>query len=150
VGLYFRNSRGKRHDKRRLANTVAEFVKSKADQATPFASFYEFDVPEEFVVITLMAERAPWFNSESGGITFSEIEPQVADRIKAKNKYVRKYRSNLPGRAQVWLLLYTTVTVPRNMPIPYGAEHWKIPFDFERVFWFDSLLRKVIEIGKAL
>jgi hypothetical protein len=61
VGLYFRNARGQRQDKRQLAKTVAEFVKSKADQATPFAAFYQFDAPEQFVAITIMAERAPWF-----------------------------------------------------------------------------------------
>ncbi len=149
VGLYFRNAGGKRRDKRQLAKTVAEFVKSKADQATPFAAFYQFDAPEEFVAITIMAERAPWFNSESGVVRFSEIQPQVADRISAKNKLVRTYRANLPEGAQVWLLLYTAVTVPRSMPIPYGVENWKFPFDFDRVFWFASLERNFVEIGRV-
>jgi hypothetical protein len=96
-----------------------------------------------------MAERAPWFNSESGVVSFSEIQPQVADRISAKNKLVRTYRANLPEGAQVWLLLYTAVTVPRSMPIPYGVENWKFPFDFDRVFWFASLERKFVEIGRV-
>jgi hypothetical protein len=149
VGLFFRNARGKRQDKRQVSNTVAEFVRSKADQATPFADFDQFDAPEGFVVITITAERAPWFNSECGGVTFSEIQPQVADRINAKNKLVRTYRANLPQGAQVWLLLYTAVTVPRSMPIPYGIEDWKFPFDFDRVFWFASLEKDFVEINRA-
>jgi hypothetical protein len=59
---------------------------------------------------------------------------------------VPTYRSNLPTGAQVWLLLYTGVTVARSMMIPYGAEEWAIPFQFDRVFWFTSLERNFLEI----
>lgn len=146
VGLYFANARGQRRDKRQMASAVTAFIQTNAHHATPVIAFYKPEVLDGFIAITIVAERAPWFNSECGGVTFSEIQPQVADRINAKNKLVRTYRANLPEVAQVWLLLYTAVTVPRSMPIPYGAEDWKIPFDFDRVFWFASLERKFVEI----
>jgi len=149
VNVFFASARGERRDKRQMANTLTEFVKSKTDQAKPFVSFYQFEAPEGFNVITITSEPGSWSSGESGGISFSEIQPQVADRIRAKNKLVRTYRANLPEGAQVWLLLYTSVTVPRSMPIPYGVEDWKITFDFDRVFWFASLERKFVEIGRA-
>lgn len=71
---------------------------------------------------------------------------QVEARILAKDKLVQTYRSNLPDGAELWLLLYTGVTVARSMPIPHGIEVWRIPFRFDRVFWFTSLEGQFVEI----
>jgi hypothetical protein len=53
---HIRNPRGRRQDKEKVANTLAAFVKSKADQAKPFTAFYEFDAPEDFIVVTILDE----------------------------------------------------------------------------------------------
>lgn len=147
VGGYFANARGQRRDKRQMANILTEFVKSKVDQATPFASFYNFEAPEGFNVITMLSESGPWSFGESGGISYSDIQPQIADRISAKTELVQTYRANLPPGAKVWLLLYSTVSVSRSMPIPHGIEDWKFPFDFDRVFWF-ACLDGFVEINR--
>jgi hypothetical protein len=139
VYVGFRNPRGKRQDKQQLASTLATFVKSKVDQAKPFAAFYEFDAPEDFIVVTILDEPGNWSSGESGGVSFADIQPQVADRISAKNKLIGTYRKNLPAGAQIWLLLYCAVAVSRSMPIPAGIESWTFPFEFDRVFWFTCL-----------
>jgi hypothetical protein len=109
------------------------------------------DAPDGFDTITIIAEsdRGDWWSGEGGGIHLSEIRPQVEARIRAKNKLVPSYRSNLPDGAPVWLLLYMGVTVARSMPIPHGAEEWVIPSQFDRVFWFACLDRKFVEIQRA-
>ena len=139
VYVGFRNPRGKRQDKQEVAKTLAAFVKSKVDQAKPFAAFYDFDAPEDFVVVTILDEPGEWSHGESGGVSFADIQPQLADRIGAKNKLIGAYRKNLSRRARIWLLLYSTVSVSRSMPIPAGIENWRFPLEFERVFWFTCL-----------
>jgi hypothetical protein len=61
---------------------------------------------------------------------------------------VPTYRSNLGDNARVWLLLYSGVTVARSMAIPPCAQEWKFPFAFDRVFWFASLEKKLVEIQR--
>lgn len=148
VYVGFRNPRGKRQDKQEVAKTLAEFVKFKVDQAKPFAAFYEFDTPQDFIVVTILDEPGEWSHGECSGVSLSDIQPQVADRISAKNKLVGSYRKNLPRGAQVWLLLYSTVSVSRSMPIPYGIEDWRFAFDFDRVFWF-TVLDGFVELAQA-
>ena len=77
-----------------------------------------------------------------------DIRPQVEIQIAAKDKRVDRYRSNLPRDAELWLLLYSGVTVTRSMPIPHGIETWVVPFQFDRVFWFASLDFEFVEIQK--
>jgi hypothetical protein len=81
-------------------------------------------------------------------ITVPDIRRQLAARITAKNKFVSRYRECLPRGAQVWLLLYTRVDVSRSMPIPYGIDEWRFPFDFEKVLWFTFLEKQIIEIRR--
>lgn len=142
VGVCFTNARGKRRAKAQMASRLTEFVRSKTHQTQPFVSFYGFDVPEGFSSITILSDYNCWYSIEGGGVTLSDIMGQLTARITAKNKFVATYRGNLPEGAQLWLLLYSIVTVPRSMPIPRGIEGSKFAFDFDRVFWFACLEKK--------
>jgi hypothetical protein len=151
VNVYFTNTRGAKSDKRKMAGALAQFVAANKDSANPVVTFMRDDAPEGFDAITIIAEsdRGDWWSGEGGGVHLSDIRPQVEARIHAKDQLVPRYRSNLPNGAQVWLLLYTGVTVARSMPIPHGTQEWAIPFLFDRVFWFTSLERTFIEIQRA-
>ena len=153
VNAYFTNPRGAKTDKGKIVDALVKFVKANNHTASPAATFMRDDTetPDGFDALTMIAEpgRNEWWSAEAGGYQLSDIRPQVESRIRAKDKLVRTYRSNLPAGAQVWLLLYTGVTVARSMMIPYGAEEWEIPFQFDRVFWFVSLERQFVEIRRA-
>lgn len=151
VNVYFTNTRGAKSDKRTMVDALTSFVRANNHKANPAKTFIYDEPPEGFSSITIIAEsgRGDWWSGEGGGYQLSDIWPQVEARIRAKDKLVPTYRSNLPTGAQVWLLLYTGVTVARSMMIPYGAEEWTIPFQFDRVFWFTSLEREFIEIQRA-
>ena len=150
VSVYFTNARGKRRDKRKMADALAEFVKAEIHRATPAVTFERKYAPDGFDSVTIVAEPNPidWWSGEGGGIALGDIRPQVEARISEKDKLVQTYRANLPDDAQVWLLLYTGVTVARNMPIPHDIETWHIPFTFDRVFWFTSLEGQFVEIRR--
>jgi hypothetical protein len=150
VSTYFTNARGNRRNKHDLARTLSEFVRRNVDRANPIASFAYEDAPHGFDSVVIVAESAPgdWWSGEVGGITLGDVRTQVEMRIAAKDTLVGKYRSNLPRDAELWLLLYTGVTVAWSMPIPYGIEVWLVPFQFDRVFWFTSLDRQFVEIQK--
>jgi hypothetical protein len=151
VSVYFTNTRGERRNKNQMADALTDFVKANNHRANPVTTFMHDDAPDGFDAITIIAElgRGEWWSGEGGGVHLSDIRPQVEARIDAKNLLVPTYRSNLPDGAQVWLLLYTGVTVARSMPIPYGAEEWTIRFQFDRVFWFTDLERQFVEIRRA-
>ncbi len=151
VRIYFTNARGKRRNKRDMADVLAGFVKAQVHRATPAVRFMRTDAPDGFDSVVIVAEPNPtdWWSGEGGGITLAEIRPQVEACISAKDKLVQTYRSKLPDGAQVWLLLYTGVTVARSMPIPRGIESWHIPFSFDRVFWFASLEGQFAEIRRS-
>lgn len=150
VNAYFTNPRGAKSDKRRMVEALVEFVRTNNHRANPAATFLrsKTQIPDGFDAITIIAEpgRGDWWSGEGGSYQLSDIRPQVEARIRAKDKLVPTYRSNLPTGAQVWLLLYTGVTVARSMMIPFGANEWDIPFQFDRVFWFVALERQFIEI----
>ncbi len=78
----------------------------------------------------------------------SRYSQSSGSRIAAKNSLVDTYRSNLPDGAELWLLLYSGVTVARSMPIPDDIEAWHVPSQFDRVFWFTSLECQFAEIQK--
>lgn len=151
VNVYFTNTRGTKSDKRTMVDALTSFVRANNQKAIPAVTFMRGETPEGFDAITIIAEsrRGDWWSGEGGGYHLSDIRPQVEARICAKNKLVPTYRSNLPPGAQVWLLLYTGVTVARSMMIPHGAEEWAMPFQFDRVFWFTSLDRTFLEIRRA-
>ena len=151
VNVYFTNTRGRKRNKREMAHTLTEFVQANVHRASPAAIFMHDDKPDGFDSVLIVAESDPsdWWCGESGGVELSDIQPQVVARIAAKDKLVPAYRSNLPDGAQVWLLLHTGVTVPRSMPIPHRVEEWRIPFEFDRVFWFTALERQFAEIQRA-
>jgi hypothetical protein len=157
-----------------MANALAEFVKAEAHRvtpATPVVTFMHKDAtdstdsnpfgvsplvnttpstPDGFDFVTIIAEPNPtdWWSGECGGIAIGDIRSQVEARISEKDKLVQTYRTNLTNGAQVWLLLYTGVTVARSMPIPNDIENWHIPFTFDRVFWFTSLEGQFVEIRR--
>jgi hypothetical protein len=153
VNVYFSNTRGAKSDKRKMADALTQFVKANHHRANPAVTFMrdETQTPEGFDTITIIAEsdRGDWWSGEGGGYQLSDVRPQVEARIRAKDKLVPTYSSNLLPGAQLWLLLYTGVTVARSMMIPHGAEEWMIPFQFDRVFWFVDLERQFIEIPRA-
>lgn len=151
VSTYFTNARGNRRNRHDLARALSEFVRRNVDRANPIASFAYRDAPHGFDSVVIVAEPAPgdWWSGEVGGITLGDVRTQVEMRIAAKDTLVGKYRSNLPKDAELWLLLYTGVTVARSMPIPPGIEGWLVPSQFDRVFWFTSLDRQFVEIQKA-
>ena len=129
-----------------MARRLAEFVQANLHWANPAKIFMHDDAPDGFDSVLIVSESNDWWNGEGGGVTLSDIRPQVEARIAAKDKLVQAYRSNLPNGAHVWLLLCTRSTVARSMPIPHGAEEWRITFQFDRVFWFTSLEGKFVEI----
>ncbi len=150
VRVYFTNARGNKNNKFDLARALSEFVRRSVDRANPFVSFAYRDTPDGFDSVVLTAGSAPggWWSGEVGGVTVGEIRPQVEMQIAAKDRLVDRYRSNLPRDAELWLLLYSGVTVTRSMPIPHGIETWVVPFQFDRVFWFTSLDCEFVEIQK--
>jgi hypothetical protein len=148
---YFTNARGNRRNKHDLARALSEFVQRNVDRAKPIASFAYGDAPNGFDSVVIVAESAPgdWWGGEVGGIALGDVRTQVEMRIAAKDNLVSTYGSNLPRDAELWLLLYSGMTVARSMPIPRGIDAWPIPFQFDRVFWFTSLDRQFVEIQKA-
>jgi hypothetical protein len=151
VSVFFSNTRGRKSSKGNLASALSEFVRRNVDRAIPFVSFAYRDAPDGFDSVVIAAESIPrsWRSGEVGGISVGDIRPQVEMQIAAKDKLVDRYRSNLPRDAELWLLLYTGITVSRSMPIPYGIETWGISFQFDRVFWFTSLECEIVEIQKT-
>jgi hypothetical protein len=148
VAVYFANARGKKRSKSEMPRSLAEFVKANTDRANPVIALPGVEVPEGFGSITISSGAGDWWCGECGGVTVFQIREQLTSRISAKNDLLPTYRANLPKGAHVWLLLYSTVAVSRSMPIPHGVEEWKLPFGFDRVFWFDALMNRFVEITK--
>jgi hypothetical protein len=148
VLVYFSNIASGKYDKRVMAKSLAEFVSSRREQAMPVATFRRRDsLPEGFGVINISAPSGPWSGGESLGLTFAQIYVQIGERIRAKNKLLPTYRSNLPDMP-IWLLLYSGVEVSRSVPIPRGFAEWTFPFQFDRVFFFCSLDSEVAEVRR--
>ena len=148
VSVYFAPARGVKRDKREMAQTLLEFVRAKVDAIQTYAVF-DRDLPEGFSYIVVAAEPGEWWTGEGGGVSLSDIWQSLETAISEKNKLVPKYRSNLAPDAQVWLLLYSTMSISRGLHIPHGIENRKFNFDFDRVFWFVSLGVRFVEIQKA-
>lgn len=149
VNVCFTNTRGGKRSKGELTRTLTEFVKANIHLANPFVVFYRPETPDAFDSIVISDESRDWWCGEGGGYTLDDIRPQLAARISNKDKLVPTYRANLPSGANVWLLLYTGVTVARSLMIPHGIETWKFPFRFDRVFWFTLLEGQFAEIQRA-
>ncbi len=150
VSVYFTKTRGMKRSKHEMARTLSEFVHANAPRANPTSIFRYGEAPEGFDSVLIEVDHSgDWWSGESGGVTLAEIRPQVEARIAAKDKLVETYRSNLPDCAELWLLLYTGVTVARSMLIPRDVEAWRIPFRFDRVFWFAALEGRFAEIQKT-
>jgi hypothetical protein len=149
VSVYFSQARGEKQDKRELIDALFNAVTRNRARANPAVVLKGDELPEGFDHILITAEPGEWWCGEGGGITLSEIRTEIGDKISAKNRLISQYRANLPKGARVWLLLYSRVTVSRSVPIPYGIEEWRFPFEFDRVFWFASLENRVVEIRQA-
>lgn len=152
IRVYFANARGRKQDKQKMARALVEFVKANLHRANPVIALpdeSDEEVPEGFASMSITSERGEWWCGECGGITLPEIREQLASRISAKNQLLPTYRANLPKGAQVWLLLYSRLEVSRGLPIPHGIDEWRLPFDFERVFWWSCLSNEVVEIQKT-
>jgi hypothetical protein len=148
VNVYFSNPRGQKQNKRRLVNELVQAVQQNRHRANPAAVLKGEELPEGFDHILITNEPREWWSGEAGGIHLSEIYPEVAAKIAAKNPLVPRYRANLPPGTELWLLLFSRVTVARSVPIPAGIEEWKFRFDFDRVFWFACLENRVVEFQR--
>jgi hypothetical protein len=152
VNVNFTNARGKKRNRHEMARALTEFVQANVHRANPAViSMRGEGAPDGFDSVLIVADSNPndWWSGEGGGVSLADIQPQVAARIAAKDELVHTYRSNLPDGAHVWLLLYTGVTVARSLPIPHGIEEWRIPFRFDRVFWFTVLEGRFAEIQRV-
>lgn len=149
VSVFFTNTRGEKRYKKEMARSLTECVRANVHQANPFVSLYRPETPDGFDSIVISSESRDWWCGEGGSYRFEDIQPAVAARIIEKDKLVPTYRANLPQCAKVWLLLHTGVTVARSMMIPHGVETWRIPFRFDRVFWFTLLERQFVEIQRV-
>lgn len=150
VNLHFSNPRGKKQDRCQLTKSLVECVAANRDRANPAVVLKGNELPEGFDHILITTDGSgDWWCGEGGGVTLSEIPVELGSKIAAKNKLLQTYRANLPIGAEVWLLLYSRVTVARSIPIPHGIEEWRFSFDFDRVFWFASLENKAVEIQRA-
>jgi hypothetical protein len=147
--LYFANARGKKRDKREMARHLAEFVRANINRAKPIANFGALRLPEGFGSISIAAEHGNWWTGEGGKVTLDDIREGLGSIISLKNKLVPTYRKNLAPGAQAWLLLYSTSSISRGMPIPHGIDEWRFDFDFDRVFWFVCLENEYAEIRRA-
>lgn len=122
--VYFSHIKSEKYDKRVMAKSLAEFVRSRREQATPVATFRQRDnLPEGFGVINISLGSGPWGGGESLGFSPAQIYLQIGERIKAKEKLLPAYRSNLPG-VPIWLLIYSGTEVSKSIPIPRGFTNW--------------------------
>jgi hypothetical protein len=148
VSVHFAPARGVKCDKRKMAQSLVEFIRANVDAIQTYAAF-DRELPEGFNYIVIAAEPGGWWTGEAGGVSLSDIWESLDTAISEKNKLVPKYRGNLAAGAQVWLLLYSTASISRGLHIPHGIENRKFNFDFDRVFWFVSLGHKFVEIQNA-
>ena len=147
--VYFANARGKKRDKREMSRRLVEFVKANVHRARPIANFGELQLPEGFGSMSIAAESGNWWTGEGGNVTLGDIDEALDSAISSKNKLVPAYRKNLAPGAQVWLLLYSTASISRSMPIPHGIDQWRFDFDFDKVFWFASIENEFVEIQRV-
>ena len=77
------------------------------------------------------------------------IHEALGTAIRAKNKLVPVYWKNLAPGAQAWLLLYSSVSVSRGMPIPHGIDDWLFEFNFDKIFWFVCLGNKFTKVRNS-
>jgi hypothetical protein len=145
VSVYFSNPRGQKQKGEQLTKLLVEAVQRHRHHANPAVVLKREELPEGFDHILITDDSREWWCGEAGGVNLSEIYSECATKIASKNPLVPRYRANLPAGAQLWLLLFSRVTVARSVPIPAGIEQWEFPFDFDRVFWFASLENRVVE-----
>jgi len=148
VNVYFSNPRGQKQDKQLLIKLLVEAVQKHRHRADPAVVLEAKELPQGFDHILITARSGEWWCGEGGGVSLSEIYTELATKIAAKNPLVPRYRANLEKDAELWLLLFSRVTVARSIPIPSGIDKWDFPFDFDRVFWFACLENKVVELRR--
>ncbi|HXM69206.1 MAG TPA: hypothetical protein VN911_20935 [Candidatus Acidoferrum sp.] len=150
VSAYFSNPRGKKQGKQQLISSLVQCVAANRERANPVVVLKGDELPQGFDHILITAdEPGEWWCGECAGTSYSEIYSELAAKIDAKNPLVSRYRANLARGSQLWLLLFSRVTVARNLPIPAGIGEWKVPFRVDRVFWLECSENKVIEIRRA-
>jgi hypothetical protein len=144
--VYFTNDG--RIDKRQVAYALVDCVIAHRDRED-VVTLAGQQVPEGISRIVFWRDQqSRWLNVEHGTVSVSQVFDQIRDRITAKNRLVPIYCANLPPGSQIWLLLWSTATVSRGLPIPYGLDKWIVPFGFERVFFFSWLDAKIIELPR--
>jgi hypothetical protein len=146
--VYF-STGGKKRNKQKMADALSEFVRANVHRANPVVGFGSLRTPDGIGSMSITSECGDWWSGECGGTTLSQIRTQLAHQISDKNERVKQYRASLPKCYRVWLLIYSGVAVSRSMPIPHGIEEWALPFEFDKVFWFDCLEGRAVEIRPA-
>lgn len=149
VHVYFTDPKGKKQDKQELTKSLIDIVKSNYHRATPYWSLAGPNLPEWFEQVQIWSGDGEWWSATIGRLSVSQIPLHLASCIAAKETKLPAYRKNLSSSAQVWLLLYSGVTIPRSVNIPQGIREWKFSFEFDRVFWFSFLENEVVEIQRV-
>jgi hypothetical protein len=148
--VVFTNARGRRQDKKVMAQLLRDHVKADRQWAGSGRGSDRPPLPEGFTSISAFADVGDWWSDECVSYAIDDIHKQLAERIAEKNKNVLTYRTHLPVGAEIWLLIYTGVGVTRSVPVPCGIEQWKVPFDFNRVLWFVFEEQRVIELQRLI
>lgn len=148
--VVFANARGKRQDKKVMAQLLSDYVKANRQSAGLGHTAERPPLPEGFTSISVFEDVGEWWSDECVSYAMDDIHEQIADRIAEKNKNVPTYRVRLPMGAEIWLLIYTGVGVTRSVPVPHGIEQWKVPFDFDKVLWFVFEEDRVIELQRLV
>jgi len=150
VHVCFTDPRGKKQYKQELIKSLIDIVTANYEKAAPYWSLEEPNLlPEGFDQIQIFSGDGEWWSATLGRLTASQIPLHIGSCITAKEIKLPAYRKNLPSGAQVWLLLYSGVTIPRSVNIPHGIRDWKFSFEFDRVFWFSFLENEVVELQRG-
>jgi hypothetical protein len=136
---------------RRMIRELAQFVLDHrpADSNDIRTYMLRDRLPDGFSVVNITPGPGAWFCSSDVNLTLSGIHGVVESRISEKNRRIAAYRRNVPD-APIWLLLYSDMSIAGGIVIPHEMEKRPMRFDFDRVFLFAPLSKRVVEISRAL
>jgi hypothetical protein len=148
VTAYFWDVERKRGEVRRMAHDLVHFVIASRPMSGRVATFERAEgIPDGFGVVSIIMEDGNWHSGGRNSLTLAGLRSAFEERIADKNQRVPVYRKNLPG-APIWLLLYSRAGLPGGIETFDGIERSVVGFDFDRVFFYSALARRVVEIYK--
>jgi len=129
-----------------MAETLTEFVAAHADD------FYSDrqHLPAGFELIALNpCDSHIWNVLESATLTLHDmVYFDIAGCIENKADKLVRYRENCPG-SQIWLLVASSLEVPRGVPIPRAVAECRFPFEFDKVLLYSAMDGKVWELARS-